>query len=88
MSRKDKFLRQCCACRCYKKKDELFRITRDYKTKDIILNINNKISGRSVYVCKNIECLSNALRKRKIESSLKIIVTDSIKEKLYTVLKR
>lgn len=86
MSRKDKFLRQCCACRKFKTKEELVRITRDSETKSVKLNENNEFEGRSVYICKDFECVSNAVKKRKIESSLKISLPDSIKDKLYTVL--
>ncbi len=87
MSRKNKFLRQCCFCRHYKNKNDLIRITKDYKTGELKLNNNQIIMGRSAYICKNEDCISNALKKRKIEISLKIKLTDSIKEKLYTVLK-
>jgi len=87
LSEKRRFLRQCCACKSYKSKDELLRITKNSETNEAEINKNNKLNGRSVYVCKNEECVSNALKKRKIESSLKVILKDSLKEMLYTVLK-
>jgi len=82
-----RFLRQCCACKSYKPKDSLIRITKNPDTNEAEINKNNTIYGRSVYVCKNAECISNALKKKKIESSLKTILKDSVKEMLYTVLK-
>ncbi len=86
MSRKNKFLRQCCNCRCYKEKKDLIRITKNFLTKEAEININNNIHGRSAYICKEAECISKALKRRKIETALKIILTDSAKETLYTVL--
>lgn len=82
-----KFLRQCVSCRLIKPKEQLIRITKNYKTKTIQINYNSQIQGRSVYICKNKECLENALKKKKIEHSLKSELTENIKEELYTVLK-
>ena len=86
MKQNRKFLRQCVFCRTYKSKEELIRIT---KTKEGLIEINNdeNIVGRSVYICKNIECVQNALKKKKIENSLKSNLPESIKEELSTVLK-
>ncbi len=82
-----KFLRQCVSCRLIKPKEQLIRITKNYKTKTIQINYNSQIQGRSVYICKNKECLENALKKKKIEHYLKSELTENIKEELYTVLK-
>ncbi len=87
MNKEKKFLRQCINCKSIKTKDELIRLTKDYKTKEIKINNNMEYQGRSVYICKNIECLETALKKRKIENSLKCKLSENIKEKLYTVLK-
>ena len=86
MKQNRKFLRQCVFCREYKPKEELIRIT---KTQDgnIEINGDGKIVGRSVYICKKTECLQNALKKKKIEGSLKSNLPESIKEELSTVLK-
>ena len=81
-----KFKRQCCSCRQIKEKNELVRITKEAKTDSLFLNTENKVHGRSVYICKNIECLEKALKKKKIESSLKAVLPENIKQELYTVL--
>ena len=82
-----KFLRQCISCKAIKPKDELIRITKDYKTKEIKINNNQEFYGRSVYICKNIECLENTLKRRKIEGFLKCTLPENINKGLYTVLK-
>ena len=88
MRKNKKFMRQCADCKNLKRKEELIRITRDNKTKEIKINTNDKIYGRSVYICKKIECLENALKKKKIDKLLRSTLTESVKEELHTVLKK
>ena len=88
MTEDKKFLRQCAACREYKNKDELIRITKDYKSGELVFNKEKPCFGRSIYICKNEKCVQNALKKKKIEYSLKSELSENIKEKLYTVLKK
>ena len=87
MSEDRKFLRQCSACREYKNKSDLIKITKDFNSGELIINNEKPVFGRSVYICKNEECLRKALKKRKIEYSLKVELSENIKEKLSTVLK-
>lgn len=86
MKQDRKFLRQCVFCRTYKSKEELIRITKSVEG-TIKINNDNEINGRSVYICKNAECIQNALKKKKIECSLKSNLPECIKEELSTVLK-
>lgn len=81
-----KFLRQCACCKQYKEKKDLIRLTKDYTTGLIKINNNNKIQGRSVYLCKNIECLEKAIKKKKIEGLLKSNFPEIIKEELANLL--
>ena len=82
-----KFLRQCVNCKEYKNKQDLIRITKDFIGGNIQFNNNNKINGRSVYLCKNSECIKEALKKKKIEHSLKSQIPENMKEELYNLLK-
>lgn len=66
MSRKEKNTRACVACRCEKDKSEFVRISRNFLTGQFELNDDNKIFGRSVYVCKNPSCIKSAVKKGKI----------------------
>lgn len=81
-----KFKRQCCFCKEIKEKKDLIKITKDHKTCEIVINTENKVQGRSIYVCKNVECIENALKKKRIETSLKSKMPENIKQELYTVL--
>lgn len=71
MSRKEKDIRVCSVCRCEKNKSELIRITKDFKTGEYKLNLDNQVQGRSLYLCKDENCLKSALKKKKITPEMK-----------------
>lgn len=75
-------------CRTFKKKDDLIRLTKDFKTSEIKINTNNEIQGRSVYICKNKDCIEKAFKKNRIEVLLKSKLPEDVKIDLYTVLKK
>lgn len=82
-----KFKRQCASCREIKNKEDLIKITKDFKTNEIKVNQENDVQGRSVYLCKNLECVEKAFKKNRIEVLLKSKVPENIKLDVYTVLK-
>ena len=81
-----KFLRQCACCKKYKNKSDLIRITKDYKTGEAVINNDNTTNGRSVYICKEADCINSAIKNKKIEYSLKAVLSENVKNKLATVL--
>ena len=87
MTKDKKFKRQCCYCKLIKDKKDLVRITKNYKDGSININQNNEVQGRSVYICKNHECLENALKKRKLDVFLKSFIPENIKNELFDLLK-
>lgn len=82
-----KFLRQCASCRTIKNKSDLIRITKDVETQTVKINQTGEIQGRSVYICKNSECVEKALKKNRIDVLLKGKSPENIKDELYAVLK-
>ena len=78
----------CNVCRQYKEKNELIRITKDYKTGEIMVNTDNIIQGRSIYVCKNEECIKKFIKNKKSLCVLKAEKPVNIEEMLCTVLKK
>ena len=79
-----KIIRKCQSCRNSQDRDLMIKIT---KTKDgLIINPNSKQIGRSMYVCKNTECIKNLIKKHKIKSALKYSNMDEI-EKIEQKLK-
>jgi hypothetical protein len=53
-----------------------------YNTNEIILNPTSRHFGRSVYVCYNIECIKEILKKKKLQKILKREVPAEIIEYL------
>ena len=60
-------LRKCCACGKIVNRNELIKILKEHKTGKIIINPNNKQFGRSMYLCKNEECLKTAIKKKRLK---------------------
>ena len=69
--------RKCQGCLTKKDRNDLIKIT---KLADGTLKINpsSKELGRSVYVCKNIECIKALIKKKKIKNALKYSNQDEI----------
>lgn len=64
--------RKCIACGELKNRDEMIKITKDYKNANVVINPNNFTFGRSVYLCYNQNCIDNAFKKNRINKVLKI----------------
>ena len=62
--------RKCAACRTLKNREELIKIT---KLQNGLLKINptSKELGRSVYICKNPDCIKKFIKKKMIKVALK-----------------
>ncbi|MCR5261464.1 MAG: YlxR family protein [Candidatus Gastranaerophilales bacterium] len=76
-----KFKRKCVACSQYKDKQDLIKITKT-KEGEIILNPDTLTHGRSVYICKNEECINLAIKNKKINKALKSAVSQEILEQI------
>lgn len=74
--------RKCVGCGKVKNRDELIKITKENRHGDVIINHNNKIFGRSVYLCYNKSCIEAALKKNKIAKALKSSIPDDLKGRL------
>ena len=67
----EKLFRKCVGCGELKSRNNMIKLTKDHLTGEIVLNPNSKIFGRSAYLCYNQECIEQALKKRKINRTLK-----------------
>ena len=77
--------RMCIACRSMKKKDELIKIVRTENGAEIDENKNK--FGRGAYVCKNEECIKQAVKRRSLAKHFKMQVDSKIYEELETEAK-
>ena len=59
--------RKCLACNKMANRENLIKITK-LSDGTIKINPTSKELGRSVYVCKNSECIKNFLKKKRIRN--------------------
>ena len=81
-----KIKRKCIGCNNIKPRSELLKITQNSKTGEIEIQPDSYFMGRSLYICKNKECIEKALKKGRLFKMLKIKKDKSIEEKIRTVL--
>ncbi|MBQ6569232.1 MAG: YlxR family protein [Clostridia bacterium] len=79
-------MRKCAGCNQSKPKKELVRIVRTAEG-EIFLDTTGKKSGRGVYVCRDINCLSSARKAKRLERSLstdeiKVVIPDEVYSRL------
>ena len=69
--------RKCIGCNTHKSKDELIRIVKD---KNGLISIEDTVKkeGRGAYICKSMECLNLAIKKKKLEREFKSKIDESI----------
>ena len=69
-------IRKCQSCKKNQNRDNMFKIT---KTKDgLVFEPSSKELGRSMYVCKNLDCIKILIKKHKIKNALKCTNLDEV----------
>jgi len=72
-------LRTCVGCRKIKEKTSLLRIAKPET--HLIIDEDQKLPGRGVYLCKEkLTCFEEALKRKAIERSLKKEISEEDKE--------
>lgn len=85
MANKSKPVRMCVGCREMKDKRSLIRVVKT-PTDEIKIDSTGKLSGRGAYICRDTECLQKAVKSKGLEKSLKVAISDEIKEELMAML--
>ena len=75
-----KILRRCAGCNCQKSRSEMIKITAESSTGKIIVCGDNRVFGRSAYVCYDNNCIDLAFKKNRIFKILKTKPDDSLKK--------
>lgn len=78
-------LRKCIGCNEIKDTYKMIRIIKLHDTREIVINPNSHHFGRSSYLCYNKECIQNALKKKRIQKTLKMEIPIHIVEKIKTL---
>lgn len=77
-----KNIRTCVACRQKfdKSKTKLIKITKNLN--EIFVGANQNHSGRSCYVCENLECINKVIKNKLVNKAFKCAVNTKVYEKL------
>ena len=63
--------RRCAGCNEIKISDDMIKLTKNYKTGEVVVNPDRFVFGRSLYVCKNENCVNQLFKKDRISKNLK-----------------
>lgn len=63
--------RMCLACRQKFDRKSLIRVLQDHKTGETFVNPDRFKFGRSVYICKNDNCIFKFLKHKKYKGKFK-----------------
>lgn len=74
-------IRKCIACGNSISKKDLLRIVRNPEGQ-VEIDPSGKKNGRGAYICKNIDCVDLALKKKKIKYALKSEISEEVIKEL------
>jgi len=70
-------MRMCTGCGEMKPKTELVRVVKE-PNGAISVDKTGKKSGRGAYICRSIECLKAAKKKRRLEKAFSCQISDEV----------
>ena len=73
--------RKCVGCEQIKDKKELLRIVRSPEG-EISLDKTGKKNGRGAYLCPTKECITRAVKEKRLQYALKTPIDESVLDKL------
>ena len=79
-------VRKCIGCGKIKSKKDMVRIMKTHDTNEIIVMPSSNCFGRSSYLCYNKECLNQAIKKKRLQKTLKKDIPISILKYLESIL--
>lgn len=78
--------RTCAGCGEEFPKRDLLRIVRR-PDGQVVVDLPGKTPGRGAYICRRLECLERALKRKQLSRSLKVKVPEELVASLMTLLK-
>jgi predicted RNA-binding protein YlxR (DUF448 family) len=73
--------RMCTGCSEMKPKKELIRVVKN-KDNDISIDLIGKKPGRGAYICKNSNCLKEAVKTKRLERNLGVKISEDVYDRL------
>ena len=74
-------MRQCTGCREMKSKKEMIRVLKTSEN-EIILDATGKKNGRGAYVCPDKECITKAVKEKRLERALEKPIGEDVLKQL------
>lgn len=75
-------MRTCLACQTKRPKRELVRVVRTPEG-TLVLDRTGKISGRGAYVCATRMCVEQAIKTKRFDRALEVVLTNEMVAALY-----
>lgn len=79
--------RRCISCWKTKDRNELIKITAEYRSGKIEINPNSLTFGRSAYLCYNKSCIEQAFKKNRLAKHIKTPISQELKGQLLDELR-
>ena len=73
--------RKCVGCNEMRDKKDLLRIVRSPEG-EVSLDLTGKKNGRGVYVCPNHECITKAVKEKRLERALEKTISEDVYKQL------
>lgn len=73
--------RKCLGCMESFPKKELIRVVRTPEG-EVCIDLKGKMSGRGAYICKKEACLKKAVKSKRIQTNLEVVISDELIESL------
>ncbi len=80
-------MRTCVACRTSRPKRELIRIVRTPQGA-VTIDSRGKMSGRGAYICRTNACFDQALKSKRLEGALDVILQSEVIEQLRQLVEK
>ena len=74
-------LRKCSCCGEMKPKGELVRVVRSPEG-ELSMDLTGRKAGRGAYVCRNLACLQQARKAKRLERSFACAIPEAIYDRL------
>ncbi|HJV46703.1 MAG TPA: YlxR family protein [Bacillota bacterium] len=78
-------MRKCVACQEMTPKKELIRVVRN-PDGDVKIDPTGKASGRGAYLCRKESCFILARKRKALDRSLEVTISDEVYQRLETDL--
>lgn len=73
--------RKCVGCNEMKDKKVLLRIVRTPEG-NVLLDMTGRANGRGAYVCPQKECITKAVKEKRLEKALEKPISEEVYQKL------